>query len=495
MSFNSIHFFIFFPLVTITYFVIPRGKRWIWLLFSSYYFYMSWNPKYLLLLAFSTLVTYLSGLLINNSNSIKDEKKSKYLKKFWLTLSFIINLGIMFLFKYYNFFSNILIKLGNLNEITIKLPTFDILLPIGISFYTFQALSYTVDVYRGHIPCEKNLGKYALFVSFFPQLVAGPIEKSKDLLYQFNQTYDFDYDRVKRSLIRMLWGFFKKLFVADRLAILVNTVYNSPNEYFGFQIIIATIFFAFQIYADFSAYSDIAIGAANVIGFNLTTNFRQPYFSKSIKEFWKRWHITLTEWFKDYLYIPLGGNRKGTMRTYINIIIVFLFSGLWHGASITFIIWGLLHGIYQVIGNLLMPIKNNIIRKFNIKTDVFSYKLGQIIITFILVDFAWIFFRANSLQDIKIIFDHIFLFNPWILTDGSLYNLGLNSKEFLAGVIGIVIILIINTLETKINVIDNLLKQNLLFRWFIYIFTILIILIFGVYGLGYSEQQFIYFQF
>lgn len=495
MSFNSVHFFIFFPLVTLTYFIIPRKIRWIWLLFSSYYFYMSWNPKYSLLLAFSTIVTYLSGLLINSSNSIKDERKSKQLKSFWLILSFIINLGILFLFKYFNFLSNILTKLGEISGISIVPPVFDILLPIGISFYTFQALSYTVDVYRGHIPCEKNLGKYALFVSFFPQLVAGPIEKSKNLLYQFNEFHEFDYNRIKRGLIRMLWGFFKKIFIADRLAILVNTVYNSPNDYVGFQIIIATVFFAFQIYADFSAYSDIAIGAANVLGFKLTNNFRQPYFSKSIKEFWRRWHITLGEWFRDYLYIPLGGNRKGKFRTYINIIIVFLISGLWHGASITFVIWGILHGVYQVIGNLLMPIKHYVIRKFNIATDVFSYKLAQVIFTFILVDFAWIFFRANSLGDIKILFNHMFVFNPWLFTDGSLYNLGLNSKEFLASIIGILIILIINLLETKIDLLDSLSHQNLVFRWLIYIVTILIILIFGVYGSGYSEQQFIYFQF
>lgn len=495
MSFNSVHFFIFFPLITLIYFILPRKIRWIWLLFSSYYFYMSWNPKYSLLLAFSTIITYLSGLLIDSSNSIKDNRKSKQFKIFWLILSFIINLGILLLFKYFNFLSNILAKLGEISGASITSPAFDMLLPVGISFYTFQALSYTVDVYRGDIPCEKNLGKYALFVSFFPQLVAGPIEKSKNLLYQFNESYDFDYDRIKRGLIRMLWGFFKKIFIADRLAILVNTVYNSPNDYFGFQIIIATIFFAFQIYADFSAYSDIAIGAANVLGFKLTNNFRQPYFSKSIKEFWKRWHITLGEWFRDYLYIPLGGNRKGKFRTYINILIVFLVSGLWHGASITFIIWGILHGGYQVIGNLLIPIKNYITKKFNISTDVFSYKLGQMIFTFILVDFAWIFFRANSISDIKILFNHMFVFNPWIFTDGSLYNLGLNSKEFLASIIGILIILIINTLETKMDLIDSFSHQNLVFRWFIYIITLLIILIFGVYGSGYSEQQFIYFQF
>lgn len=292
-----------------------------------------------------------------------------------------------------------------------------------------------------------------------------------------------------------MWGFFQKVFIADRLCILVNTVYNSPYDYAGCQIIIATLFFAFQIYCDFSAYSDIAIGCARVLGFNLTKNFRQPYFSKSIKEFWRRWHITLGSWFKDYLYIPLGGNRKGTFRTYVNIMIVFLSSGLWHGASITFVIWGALHGFYQVFADIVKPIKEKIHKIFNINTEVFSYKFFQILITFILVNFAWIFFRANSFYDAKIIVRNLFVFNPWILTDGSLYNLGLESKEFFAAIIGIIVLVFVDTLQTKYNLIDKLSEQNMLFRWSVYIITIVIILIFGIYGPGYNDAQFIYFQF
>lgn len=288
MSFTSLRFFIFFPIVTIIYFIIPFKIKYIWLLISSYYFYMCWNPKYALLIAFSTITTYISGIYIEKSNNISNKKKSLLLKKSCVALSFIINLGIMFLFKYYNFFVGIITKTGSYFNTSISLPSFDFLLPVGISFYTFQALSYTVDVYRKDIPAEKNIAKYALFVSFFPQLVAGPIEKSKDLLYQFNKDNKFEYYRVKSGLIQMLWGYFKKVFIADRLSLLVNTVYNSPADYAGVQIMIATLFFTFQIYCDFSAYSDIAIGCARVLGFDLTTNFRQPYFSKSIKEFWRR---------------------------------------------------------------------------------------------------------------------------------------------------------------------------------------------------------------
>ncbi|GAA0077849.1 MBOAT family protein [Clostridium sp. CTA-5] len=495
MTFNSIDFLIFFPIVTIIYFIIPSKLKWIWLLVSSYYFYMCWNPKYAILIAASTISTYLTGLLIEKSNLINEKSKSKLIKKFLILMSLFINLGILFLFKYYKFFTrgiNILVSIFN---ITIKFPSFDFMLPVGISFYTFQALSYTIDVYRGDIKAEKNLGKYALFVSFFPQLVSGPIVKSKDLLHQFNEVHNFEYLRVKNALIQMLWGFFKKIFIADRLAIVVNTVFDSPSEYGASQIIIASIFFTFQIYCDFSSYSDIAIGAAKVMGFILPENFRQPYLSKSIKDFWRRWHITLSSWFKDYVYIPLGGNKKGTFRKYLNIMIVFLLSGLWHGASLTFIIWGVLHGIYEIVGGITRGIKDKIIRRYGIRKDFVSYQVLQVLTTFFLVSFAWIFFRANSFNDIKIIFRNLFLHNESILQDGTLFNLIISRDEFIVAVIGIVIVIIIDILKEKINLLEVLSHKKIIYRWGIYISIILIIIILGVYGSGYSEQQFIYCQF
>ena len=350
-------------------------------------------------------------------------------------------------------------------------------------------------MYRNDIKAERNFGKYALFVSFFPQLVAGPIEKSKDLLNQFKLPTTFDYERFKDGLFLMLWGFFQKIVVADKLAILVNKVYENPSNYYGFEIIIATIFFAFQIYCDFSSYSDIAIGAAKVLGFNLTQNFKQPYFAESIKDFWRRWHISLTSWFRDYLYIPLGGNRKGTFRKYINILIVFMCSGLWHGAAITFVIWGTLHGLYQIIGDILKPLKEKLINLFKIKTDVFSFKLLKILTTFILVDFAWIFFRANSFTDAKILIKNMFTFNPWVLFNNSLYNLGLDSKDFTVAILGITVVLIINFIQSKFNFTTFLNNQNLLFRWCIYFIIIIAVVILGAYGPGFDAQQFIYFQF
>lgn len=495
MLFNSFHFMVFLPVVALIYFMITPKFRWIWLLVTSYYFYMCWNPKYALLIATSTVITYLSGILISSADCITDEIKRKKVKKLYVFLSLFINLGILFIFKYYGFFSTTVIRVLSVFNISITLPTFDLLLPVGISFYTFQALSYTIDVYRGDIKAEKNIGKYALFVSFFPQLVAGPIEKSKDLLNQFNEVHSFDYYRTRDGLMLMLWGFFQKIVVADRLAVLVNTVYNNPSDYAGLQIIIATVFFAFQIYCDFASYSNIAIGVAQILGYKLTVNFRQPYFSKSIKEFWRRWHITLGAWFRDYLYIPLGGNRKGKIRNYINIMIVFLCSGLWHGASINFVIWGGLHGVYQIIGNILKPLKAKIIDKWNISINVFSYKFIQALITFILVNFAWIFFRANSFEDAIVLIRNIFVYNPWVITDGSLLTLGLDAKDFIVAIIAILIVVVIDYIQTRTRLRENITKQNLVFRWSVYIGIIMIIMILGIYGPEYSAQQFIYFQF
>lgn len=456
---------------------------------------MCWNPKYAILIGISTLVTYISGILIDKTEKVIDEKARKRIKKVYVFLSLFINLGILFIFKYYGFFTTNVTRVLSIFNIQIAMPVIDVMLPVGISFYTFQALSYTVDVYRGDVKAERNLGKYALFVSFFPQLVAGPIEKSKDLLNQFNEVHTFDYYRIRDGLMLMLWGFFQKIVVADRLAILVNTVYNDPGSYKGTEVLVATVFFAFQIYCDFASYSNIAIGAAQVLGYKLTTNFKEPYLSRSIKDFWRRWHITLSSWFRDYLYIPLGGNRKGKIRTYINIMIVFLFSGLWHGASINFIVWGGLHGLYQVIGNFLKPVKKKIIGIFNINTQVFSYKLMQTIINFLLVCFAWIFFRANTFTDSIGIIKSLFKFNPWVLFDGTMLSLGLDGKEFCIAIISILIIVTVDYLRRKMRIREYISNQNLIFRWMLYIGVVIFIVIFGSYGPGYSAQQFIYFQF
>lgn len=340
MLFNSYQFLIFFPVVTLIYFLIPHKIRYIWLLIASYFFYMCWNTKYALILLFSTAVTYVGGILISKANKVEDNRKKIIYKKVFVALSFIINLSILFLFKYFDFAIDNINRILAVLNIQLLNPKFDVVLPVGISFYIFQALGYTVDVYREDVKAERNFLKYALFVSFFPQLVAGPIERSKNLLEQMYEKHYFEAQRVKDGLLLMIWGGFQKIVIADRIAIVVDTIFNKFPEYGGMYIIVAAILFAFQIYCDFSGYSIIAVGAAKVMGFRLMENFNAPYFSMSISEFWRRWHISLSTWFKDYVYIPLGGNRKGKIRKYINIMIVFFVSGLWHGASWNYIVWG-----------------------------------------------------------------------------------------------------------------------------------------------------------
>jgi len=347
MLFNSLEFLFFFPTVVLLYFLTPYKYRWIILLIASYIFYMAWRAEYALLLVISTLIDYFCSLMMGR---YPEEEKQK--RKPFLYLSLISNLGILFTFKYFNFFSASFTSLLKSLGYDYAAPAFSLLLPMGISFYTFQTMSYTIDVYHSRLKPEKHLGVFALFVTFFPQLVAGPIERAGNLLEQLKVDHKFSYANVIAGLQLMAWGFFKKIVIADNLAIMVNNVYNNPTQYTGVSLILATVFFAFQIYCDFSAYSDIAIGSAQVMGFTLMQNFNRPYFSKTIGEFWNRWHISLFTWFRDYLYIPLGGNRVVKWRWYYNLFITFLVSGFWHGANWTFIVWGALHGFYLVFANI-----------------------------------------------------------------------------------------------------------------------------------------------
>ena len=490
MVFNSYSFLIFFPIVVLINFMLPKKMQYIWLLVVSYYFYMNWDARYVLLLLFSTLVTYLSGIMIEASGTDKNRKTA-------VAISFVLNIGVLFFFKYFNFaMDTVNIALSQVG-LTIPKSDFNLLLPVGISFYTFQALSYTMDVYRKDITAERNFFKYALFVSFFPQLVAGPIERSKNLLKQVNQSHQFDYDKMRDGLLIMLWGYFLKLVVADRVAIIVNTVYGDYEQYGGVYIIVASMLFAVQIYCDFAGYSTIAIGAAEILGFQLMENFDCPYFSRSISEFWRRWHISLSSWFRDYLYIPLGGNRRGTLVKYRNIIIVFLVSGLWHGAAGTYVIWGLIHGVYQVIGGITRPVRDKLNNLFELKPESIGHKLVSGIITFLFVDFAWIFFRAETIGDaFSMIKSMMHVGNINILWDGSLYGLGISAKSFLVLLFGIAIIIFADYMKYRgIKIRKVIIDQELWCRWLCYTTAFWFILVFGVWGESYDASSFIYFQF
>jgi D-alanyl-lipoteichoic acid acyltransferase DltB (MBOAT superfamily) len=411
--------------------------------------------------------------------------KSK--RTFFLVLSMTSNLGLLILFKYLNFFGeNLNVLFANLN-IFYQIPLYNYLLPVGISFYTFQTMSYTIDVYSGKMKAEKHFGIFALYVSFFPQLVAGPIERATRLLPQFYVNYKFDYIRIRNGLLLMVWGFFKKVVIADRVSEYVNAVYNNVTDFGGLQDIIATVFFGIQIYCDFSGYSDIAIGSAMVLGYELMTNFRRPYLARSIREFWQRWHISLSTWFRDYLYIPLGGNRVVRWRWYYNLFITFLVSGLWHGANWTFIIWGALHGFYLLAAIVTLDWRNRNAGRIGITPGSRLESAINLFWTFILVYFAWIFFRANSLNDALLIMGNI--------VDFSTYNTNIQlfafASDFYLSFALVGILIITEILIEKYDIVNKHIYSSSILKW-----IILLALLFAIFVLGkWDENDFLYFQF
>ncbi len=480
MLFNSIEFLLFFPAVVFLYFLIPQRRRWILLLIASYFFYMSWKAEYAILIMLSTFLDYFCGRMMGRQSERR--KRTPF-----LVMSLMGNLGLLFSFKYFNFFNNSLRALFEDFHIVYPIPVLNVLLPVGISFYTFQTLSYTIDVYLGKQEPEHHLGIFALYVSFFPQLVAGPIERSTNLLPQFYKTHDFNYRRITDGLKLMAWGFFKKVVIADRLAVYVNEVYNHPHDYTGWPILMATYFFAFQIFCDFSGYSDIAIGSAQVMGYSLMKNFNRPYFSKSISEFWKRWHISLSSWFRDYLYIPLGGNRVVKWRWYYNLFIVFLISGLWHGANWTFVVWGALHGFYLLFSIWTKSLRMRVAEFFKMDRHPSFYKFIQIGITFHLVLFSWIFFRANSISDAFLLLKNIFIFRGFHIV---LYPI-ITREYMLIALLSIGVMELVHTLQRRFNLLSVISSRPLTIRWTFYFGIVFIILFFG----QLNSNQFIYFQF
>lgn len=487
MLFNSLTFLIFLVCILSLYYILPYKYKWYLLLIGSCIFYMAWRIEFIFLILFSSFFNYYIGLLIE-----KYEDKSKTI----LTTGLIINFLILFIFKYSIFINHSFMSIYNYFNISYPIKDFDIVLPMGISFYTFQATSYTIDIYRKRYKAEKNILKVTLYIMFFPQLVAGPIERADNLLNQLFLNHKFNIYNISMGIKIMLIGYFKKIVIADRIAILVNTVYNSPYDYNGISFIIATIFFAIQLYCDFSGYSDIAIGCAKLFNINLMENFKSPYFSKSIKEFWTRWHISLSTWFKDYLYIPLGGNRKGIIRTYFNLMITFLVSGIWHGANWTFILWGGLNGFYQIIGDL----KNRFLKSinFNIKNKYINrfFNIFRILITFSLICFSLIFFRANTVKDAFYIINNLFSDIQNVNNIQYLYNistqLGLNIFEILMATACIIILFIIEIFEYKQRIYTTLNKLPFIIRFIFYYIITIIILSMGVFS---NAGQFIYFQF
>ncbi|MBW8051275.1 MAG: MBOAT family protein [Cytophagales bacterium] len=473
MLFNSITFIIFILIVVPLHFLVSPKYKWVLLLIASYFFYMFWNPFYIFLIIISTVIDYYMGRKMS-------DLPTKNRRRPYLILSIVTNLGLLFTFKYFNFFTGTLNSLLASGDINYEFTMLDVLLPVGISFYTFQTLSYSADIYKGVIKCEKHIGKFALFVAFFPQLVAGPIERAANLLPQFrHKIISFNYERFLSGFSQVLLGFFKKVVVADLLAIYIDSIYGNYQLYYGFTLLFATYMFAFQIYCDFSGYSDIAIGVARIMGYDLMENFKLPYFSKNITEFWHRWHISLSTWLRDYLYIPLGGNRKGEFNTYVNLMITMLLGGLWHGASWNFVFWGALNGIYLSIERII-----NLSKIYN-RNNIFIKGL-LVFITFNFICLTWIFFRSHSFEQSFTIFHNIFYTKFF-------WNLRLQDTGIFASMIAnlFVLLLIEYFIFRKFSFTTLIKQKNISFIFILDLFLVFLIILFGV-----SEgDQFIYFQF
>ncbi len=485
MLFNSLAFAVFLPIVFLLYWALPNKYRPILILIASYYFYMSWNAKYVVLILFTTVVSYVCAILIEMW-----EKKKTVL----LCSALIASLGVLFFFKYFDFFQWNIVRILSRFAIPVHPVTLSLMLPVGISFYTFQTLSYVIDVYRGNVKAERSFITYAAFVSFFPQLVAGPIERTKNLLPQIKGEHHFDKEQAIYGLLLMAWGFFKKLVVADNLAVYADQIFDDVHYYGGFSMLLAAFFFTFQIYCDFSGYSDIAIGTAKLFDIRLMTNFRSPYFAVSVKDFWNRWHISLSTWFRDYVYIPLGGNRVGKIRRSLNLLVTFLVSGLWHGSAWHFVVWGGIHGALQVVENSI-PFMNKINRRQKEQGNVQS---GPVIwclrvLTFFVAMLAWVFFRAESVSDACYVLVHMWdgLSMPLAYIGKGFTDFGMGAQDIMSLAFVLLILTVYDYISLKESPIDKIRRLSKPVRWVIYYGFIFLVLMLA----SFNAQEFVYFQF
>lgn len=481
MSFSSFSFGIFLLIAFFIYYALPSQKRWAVLLCASIIFYMSYSLSHILILGVITLITYVSAIRIDVSDSTLS-------RKLWFAFALVSSTGLLIFFKYFNFFSVSITSITRMFLPDVQPVILQLLLPAGISFYTFQSLGYLIDVYKGQIHAERHFGIYAAFVSFFPQILSGPIGRGGRLLPQYHSSITFNYDDITYGLKLMAWGYFKKLAIADTYSLYVNKIYDSMQQYEGLSLFLATLMFTIQIYCDFSGYSDIAIGTARLFGIHLDINFKSPYFSSSVKEFWSRWHISLSQWFRDYVYIPLGGNRKGTFRTYANLLVTFLVSGLWHGANWTFVIWGALHGIGQIFEKLFHT---------NTRSSTTAGRVNRAfrtLLTFIFCSFAWAFFRANNVQDALYMFSHfiIGIAQPITYLRTAYGDLSLSWHTVFFLIIPMIPLALFDYYSLRLNVIEKISSLSLGKRWMIYICFVLFVVILLPAGSG---HQFIYFQF
>jgi alginate O-acetyltransferase complex protein AlgI len=495
VQFASVVYLAFLAISVAVYHALPGVRsRTAWLLVTSLVFYYSISAAWTLALLAVTAIGYVAALAMRPPDADSGEPASR--TRWARGIGIALVLGILFFFKYTAFAGSMLLGGLEMAGIGASFPVLQIALPVGVSFWTFSTIAYLVDVSKGTLPAERNLARYAVFVGFFPHVTAGPIARGSQLLPQLATKHRFDYDGMRSALVLMAWGFFKKLLIADPLGVIVANVYKNPQAYSarenGLILALATVAFAIQIYADFSGYTDIVRGSARLFGVDLMRNFNRPYFATSVKEFWRRWHMTLMGWLKDYVYIPLGGSRVGQARRYANILTVFLVSGIWHGAGLTFIIWGLLNGVYQIVGDLTQKARDGVAAAFRLKPGGTLRTFVQIVITFTLITVAWVFFRAQSLADALYIVPRMFV--P-TLQRAALAHLGLNKYQALAALIATVVMFALDYLSLRTDLFGGLYRQHVAVRWLAYAAMIFVIVVFGHYGPAYSASAFAYFKF
>ena len=479
MTFLSLPFFVFFPAVVLGYHLLPRSCKAGWLLLASWFFYLCAGAEYAPFLLAVILFSYGEGRLMERG------------PRRWAVVGTVaLCAGMLFVFKYLNFACSLAAGVLSAAGLSVSAPVFDLILPAGISFYLFEAMGYVIDVYRGKLPAQRNLLRHALFLSFFPQLLSGPIARAPQLLPQLEALPPVTWDTLRGGLFRFLWGAFKKLVLADRLAILVQTVFAAPGEFGRVQILMAAAAFSLQIYCDFSAYSDMAVGTAKAMGFTLIENFRAPYLARSIQEFWRRWHISLSTWFRDYLYFPLGGSHRGKVRTWVNILIVFAVSGLWHGAGLTYLVWGLLNGAYQVAGSITAPARRRVRAAVGLKEDGALTVWLQRGITFVLATGAWVFFQAATLETAGQMYAGLLSGPLWVFA-----SIGLDRWDLLVALAGLLLLFAADLLEQKRPLTERWLALPAAGRWAAALALVLLTVVFGCYGPGYDAQSFIYFQY
>lgn len=503
MDFISGYFLLFLAIGLVIFYNIPKKWQQYWLLLLSMFFYCFASLKLFAVMLGSAVISYASALLIEDGcaqrhalsgrrvsakHSVKSGDSGKTALRYpgiILGLAVILLIGILLVLK--------TAATAPFLAARLHLGPFALLLPIGISFYTLQMIAYLTDVYHGKIRAQKNPVKYLLFILYFPQILQGPIPRYDDLMPQLTGQHKFHYETFVGGFELMLWGYFQKLVIADRANIMVNRLFGEYASFPGTYMLLAGVLYSIQLYTDFNGCVCIARGISEMFGISLADNFAHPYFATSIQDFWRRWHISLSSWLRDYVYIPLGGNRKGKCRQYVNLLLTFVVSGIWHGIGATYLVWGLLHGLYQIAGKVTKPLRMRVCECFHVDQNTFSHRLFRQFVTFMLVMLAWIFFRASSvLQAVSMIRSMVTTFNPWVLWDGSLYLLGLNAKNVWVLLWAILLLVLVSFLQTKCSIREKLMQQGIVFRYLVVLTGILVIFVFGIYGPGYDAAQFTY---